>query len=167
MGNYALHTVIGRNSRQRKGLEPSRRLSETTGPRSPSAIRIAFWTTEVTKCAAGCKHEALRFTRRAPKARRYRASPGGLHVLPRIIESWFTRYRSLREAVQCPVRKATSVVRHFPNRGRTVTLVRLFRVHLPMSVSPSRRYSTSTRLPRTESHDAVRTSPLIWAFSSL
>ena len=75
MGDYALHTVIGRNSRQRKGLEPSRRLSETTGPQSPSAFRIAFQTTPVTERAARCKHEARYFTHRAPKARRYRPAP--------------------------------------------------------------------------------------------
>ena len=42
MDTCALHTVVGRDHRCRKGLEPSRRLSETTGPRSPSAFRIAF-----------------------------------------------------------------------------------------------------------------------------
>ena len=52
MSACALHTVIGRNSRQRKGLEPSRRLSETTGPQSPSGFRIAFQATEVTNRAA-------------------------------------------------------------------------------------------------------------------
>ena len=52
MGACALHTVIGRNSRRRKGLEPSRRLSETTGPQSPSAFRIAFRVTGVTKRGA-------------------------------------------------------------------------------------------------------------------
>ncbi len=42
MGARAHHTITGRNRRCRKGLEPSRRLSETTGPQSPSAFRIAF-----------------------------------------------------------------------------------------------------------------------------
>ena len=32
MGAVALYTVIGCNGRRRKGLEPSRRLIETTGP---------------------------------------------------------------------------------------------------------------------------------------
>ena len=39
MGACALHTVIGRNSRRRKGLERSRRLSETTGPHGASKKR--------------------------------------------------------------------------------------------------------------------------------
>ena len=55
MGVRALHTVIGRDSRRRKGLEPERRLSETTGPQSPSAFRVVFPATEVTKRAALCK----------------------------------------------------------------------------------------------------------------
>ena len=97
MGACALHTVIGRNSRRRKGLEPSRRLSETTGPQSPSGYRIAFQTTEVTDRAARFKHEARRFTHRAPKARCYRPSTGGLHLLPRIAESRFTCYRRVEE----------------------------------------------------------------------
>ena len=45
---FGLHTAIGCNSRRRKGLEPSRRLSETTGPQSQSAFRIAFRAIEVT-----------------------------------------------------------------------------------------------------------------------
>ena len=36
----ALHTATGLKRQRRKGLEPSRRLSETTGPRSPSAFRV-------------------------------------------------------------------------------------------------------------------------------
>ena len=72
MGSCALHTVIGQNSRCRKELEPSRRLSETTGPQSPSAFRIAFRVTEGTERAARCKHEASFLTHCAPKARRYR-----------------------------------------------------------------------------------------------
>lgn len=42
MDTRAPYTVVGRNRRYRKGLEPSRRLSETTGPRHLSAFRIAF-----------------------------------------------------------------------------------------------------------------------------
>ena len=34
MALAALTVVLGRNRRPRKGLEPSRRLSETTGPQS-------------------------------------------------------------------------------------------------------------------------------------
>ena len=66
VGDCALHTVIGRNSQRRKGLEPSRRLSETTGPQSPSAFRVVFPTTEATKCGARCKCAAALFTHRAP-----------------------------------------------------------------------------------------------------
>ena len=75
MGSCALHTVIGRNNRRRKGLEPSRRLSETTGPQSLSAFRIAFRATEVTERAARCKHEVPHFPHSAPQARRYRSAP--------------------------------------------------------------------------------------------
>ena len=62
----ALHTVIGRNSRRRNGLEPSRRLSETTGPQSPSAFRVVFPATEVTKRGARCKRAVAFLTHRAP-----------------------------------------------------------------------------------------------------
>lgn len=41
-GACALSTIGGGNRRCCKGLEPSRRLSETTGPQSPSTFRIAF-----------------------------------------------------------------------------------------------------------------------------
>ena len=64
----ALHTVIGRNSRRRKGLEPSRRLSETTGPQSPSAFRVVFPATEVTKRGARCKRAVAFLTHHAPAA---------------------------------------------------------------------------------------------------
>ena len=96
----------------RKELEPSRRLSETTGPQSPSAFRIAFRVTEVTERAARCKHEAPRFTHRAPKARRYRPALERLHTLPRIVESRFTCYRSLSGVVQCPCAKRFTVPVH-------------------------------------------------------
>ena len=65
-GVRAVHTASGPGGRRRKGLEPSRRLSETTGPRSPSAFRVVFPTTEVTKCGARCKRPAAFFTHRAP-----------------------------------------------------------------------------------------------------
>ena len=42
MAAVAPQTVIGCNGRRRKGLEPSQHLHETTGPQSPSALRIAF-----------------------------------------------------------------------------------------------------------------------------
>ena len=80
-GLVALHAVIGRNSRRRNGLGPSRRLSETTGPQSPSAFRIAFWTIKVTERGATCKHVMSVFTHRAPTARCYRrATAAGAHV---------------------------------------------------------------------------------------
>ena len=78
----ALHTVIGRNSRRRKGLKPSRRLSETTGPQSPNAFRIAFPTAEVTKRGASCKTAAPVSTHRAPTPRRYRSVTDAVHTLP-------------------------------------------------------------------------------------
>ena len=49
-GRVALHTATGLKRRRRKGLEPSRRLSETTRPRSPSASRVVVPATEVIKC---------------------------------------------------------------------------------------------------------------------
>ena len=52
MGDCALHTVIGRNSRRRNGLEPSRRLSKTPAALSPSAFRVAVPAKEVTKRGA-------------------------------------------------------------------------------------------------------------------
>ena len=45
MGACAPHTVIGLETRRHKGLELSRRLSETTGPQSPNVFRVAFRTT--------------------------------------------------------------------------------------------------------------------------
>ena len=42
MDTRAPHIVVGQNRRCRKGLEPSWRLSEPTGPRQLSAFRIAF-----------------------------------------------------------------------------------------------------------------------------
>ena len=66
-GVRAVHTASGPGGRRRKGLEPSRRLSETTDPRSPSAFRVVFPATEVTKCGARCKRAAAFFTHRAPE----------------------------------------------------------------------------------------------------
>ena len=58
-GVRAVHTASGPGGRRRKGLEPSRRLSETTGPRSPSAFRIVFPTAKVTKRgASGRRHSS-------------------------------------------------------------------------------------------------------------
>ena len=65
-GVRAVHTALGPGGRRRKGLEPSRRLSETTGPRSPSAFRVVFPATEVTKCGA----------RRSRRRRRERCNGG-------------------------------------------------------------------------------------------
>ena len=42
MDTRALHAVFGRNRHCSKGFEPSRRLSEPTGPQSLNAFRIAF-----------------------------------------------------------------------------------------------------------------------------
>ena len=65
-GGVALHTATGLRRRRRKGLEPSRRLSETTGPLHLSVFRVVVPTTEVTKCGARCKSTAAVFTHRAP-----------------------------------------------------------------------------------------------------
>ena len=61
-------TVVGRNTRRRKGLEPSRRLSETTGPQPSGVLRVVFPTTEVTKRGARCKRAAAFLTHCAPAA---------------------------------------------------------------------------------------------------
>ena len=44
----ALRIFVGRNCRCRKGFEPSWRVSETAGPQSASAFRIACRAAEVT-----------------------------------------------------------------------------------------------------------------------
>ena len=86
MGACALHTVIARNSRRRKELEPSRRLSETTEPRPSGAFRVVFPTPEVTKRGARCKRaEDFSHTphqQRRPRGftRYRRASRGAAHV---------------------------------------------------------------------------------------
>ena len=66
LGNVALHTGTGSKRRRCKGLEPSRRLSETTGPRSPSAFRVVVRATEVRKRGAWCKSAAAFITHGAP-----------------------------------------------------------------------------------------------------
>ena len=65
MDGFVLHTVMGREGRCRKGREPERRLSETTGPQSPSAFRVVFPAPEVTDRAARCKRAGTFFTRPA------------------------------------------------------------------------------------------------------
>ena len=102
MGDCALHTVIGRNSRRRKGLEPSRRLSETAGPRPSGAFRIAFLTAEVTNHRAACKPAVPVSTHRAPALPRYRRAPGAGHTLPQTVAGSCTRYRSLVRAGAMP-----------------------------------------------------------------
>ncbi len=67
MGRVALHTATGLKRRRRKELEPSRRLSETTGPQSRGAFRVVVPATEVTKCGAWCKQLAAFFTHGAPE----------------------------------------------------------------------------------------------------
>ena len=43
-GRYASDAVIGRNSRHRKGLQPSRRQSQTDNPRPSDAFPVVFPT---------------------------------------------------------------------------------------------------------------------------
>ena len=78
-----LHTVTGLNRRRRKGLEPPRRLSETTGPRHLSAFRVVVQGTEVTKRVSWRKSAAAFITHGAPRPgafpRRIRAAT---HVPP-------------------------------------------------------------------------------------
>ena len=88
-GDCTQHTVIGRNSRRRNGLEPSRRLSETTEPRSPSASRVVFPTIEVTKRGAPrnrrrrSTHTAhRRWRRRSRQFTRCRRAPGARSLVP-------------------------------------------------------------------------------------
>ena len=134
----ALHTVIGQNSRCRKELEPSRRLSETTGPQSPGAFRIAFWTTEVTDCAARCKHEAPYFTHCAPKVHTALSVPHGERC---------TCYRGVCGVVQCVHREMGSV-HTLPLRTMRAVVRRMVRetrggprAEIAVRLLPSRRVS--------------------------
>ena len=84
-----MRTVIGRNRRRRKELEPSRRLSETTGPRSPCAFRVVFPATEVTKRgASGRRHSSHIAHRSCDRYRNAQAPPHMFRAAPR------TCYRS-------------------------------------------------------------------------
>ena len=78
-----LHTLTGLKRRRCKGLEPSRRLSETTGPRHLSAFRVVVRGIEVTKRVSWRKSLAAFITHGAPRPgaflRRIRA---GAHVPP-------------------------------------------------------------------------------------
>ena len=67
-GTCAVHTIIGRNGPRRKGLKPSRRLSETTGPQPLGAFRVVFPASEVTKRGAWCKRAAVFLTHGTPAA---------------------------------------------------------------------------------------------------
>ena len=78
-GACGLHTVTGRNSRHRKGLEPSRRLSERNGPRPSGAFRVVFPAPEVTERGARCKRAWRFLTHRAPGGE---AAIGRVHSLP-------------------------------------------------------------------------------------
>ena len=85
MGTCALHAVIGQNSARRKELEPSRLLSETTGPQPSVAFHVVFLTTEVTKRGVWCKRSAAFFTHRAATVlglTRYRRAREGVAHVP-------------------------------------------------------------------------------------
>ncbi len=58
--------MTGLKCRRRKGLEPPRRLSETTGPHQLSAFRVAVLAAKVTKRAAQRKGVAAFITHGAP-----------------------------------------------------------------------------------------------------
>ena len=132
MGDCALHTVIGRNSRRRKGLEPSRRLSEMTGPQSPSAFRIAFLTAEVTNRRAPCKAAMPVSTHRAPALCRYRLAPDAGQTLPQTVEGLCTCYRSLAKAGVVPgIQGDRRSVDSFPRTHRTAVIT------LPLSIASS------------------------------
>lgn len=112
-GRVALHTASGLRCRRRKGLEPSRRLSETTGPQSPSAFRIVVPAAEVTKCGARCKRPAAFFTRRAPEPARepvrYRDAPALPHMFRRTAERRAHVPAAQAWAVQAPMFKAMAL----------------------------------------------------------
>ena len=76
MDAFALHTVMDREGRCRKGREPERRLSERTGPQSPSAFRVVFPAPEVTDRLTLCKLAGTFFTRPAFQRR------CGVHTFP-------------------------------------------------------------------------------------
>ena len=93
VGTFALHTVMGREGRCRKGLEPKRRLSETTRPQSPNAFRITFRAIEVTDCVApgkrAARHSHIAHRRLGVTVARQRP----VHTLPHFVAGDFTRYR--------------------------------------------------------------------------
>ena len=68
-GTCAHSTDASRNHRRRKGLEPLRRLSGTTGPRCLSAIRVAVPCTEVTNSSPGWNRSGGPCTHGAPGSR--------------------------------------------------------------------------------------------------
>ena len=66
MGTRAHSTDASRNRRCRKGLEPLRHLSKTTGPRSLRVFRVAVPCTEVTKPCPGHNRSEGSCTHGAP-----------------------------------------------------------------------------------------------------
>lgn len=58
------YRIVDRSMEQ---LEPSRRLSKTTGGLNLSAFRVAVSATEVTNCAVQCGRSAQSCTRSAPE----------------------------------------------------------------------------------------------------
>lgn len=146
----ALQIVTGRNSRRRKGLKPSRRLSETTGPRSPCAFRIAFLTAGVTEREAACK----------PRGRISHTAHRRPDVTAAQRQS-FTRYRSssraLANVTADPVMPLSTPVCGAMERLRT-----RYRAHIELSCfcyrsAPARSASPAAASPPVRSTAAERT----------
>ena len=112
-GRTALHTATGLRRRRRKGLEPSRRLSETTDPHSPCAFRVVVPATEVTKRGARCKRRAAFFTHRAPEpvrgSVRYRSARAPPHMFRRATGCRAHVPAAQRGAVRAPAFKAMAL----------------------------------------------------------
>ncbi len=100
-----------------RGFKPSRRLSQTTGQRSVSALRVAFLVAQATKWRARSKPARARFTLRAPRwrgrcwrtcsRRLFGARPRSrLHMLPLRMQGRSTRRRGRGSA---PCRRSSGV----------------------------------------------------------
>ncbi len=112
-GWVSLHTVTGLERRRRKGLEPSRRLSETTEPLHLSAFRVVVPAAQVTKRAARCKSAATFVTHGAPEPVRgpvrYLRAPPPPHMFRKPADRRTHVPATQRSAVRSPLLKALAL----------------------------------------------------------
>ncbi|NKC11747.1 MAG: hypothetical protein GKR94_05940 [Gammaproteobacteria bacterium] len=117
-GEVALHTVTGLKRRRRKGLEPSRRLSETTGPQSPSAFRVVV---RVTERMSWCKSPAVFITPGAPRPGAFpQRTRAAAHVPPNT-GALRTRYRGVSRTDSGNSAGTTADAVRIPVNGAAVT----------------------------------------------